>query len=109
MACMMGRPIWELRETMPADEWDRWITFFRLYDLPDGYFVAAVLSTQIAAAMGAKHPAWSDAVPYFKPHVEPPPEPAKPRPQMAIPGPSESIAAAFAFLRANPDVSKPKQ
>jgi hypothetical protein len=31
----------ELEETLDAEEWDRWLTFYQLYDLPDAYFLAA--------------------------------------------------------------------
>jgi hypothetical protein len=37
---------------MDSAEWDRWITFHALYDLPDAFFMTAQLGCLIAAIMG---------------------------------------------------------
>jgi hypothetical protein len=57
----------------------------------------------IAGVMGDKSACWEKFAPYYKPYVEP-----KPRRQLPIPGQNQSLAAAIAWLRANPDVSRPK-
>jgi hypothetical protein len=70
--------------------------------------VVAKLATKMAAIVGDKGAKGADYVPYFEPYVEPPKPSGKPRRQLPIPGQNQSIAAAIAWLRANPDVSRPK-
>ena len=48
---------------MGADELAQWQVYERLYDLPDGYYVAAM----VAAYNSAKAIKLGEAIPYYKP------------------------------------------
>ena len=65
LALAMGRTVEELRETMNADEWSRWLLFHELYDLPDGFLVAGQLGTVVSQAIGGKGKPENFA-PYYK-------------------------------------------
>lgn len=54
LAFGMGRTVAELRETMDAHEWARWLLYHELFDLPDGFMVSAVLGTLVNHAVGGK-------------------------------------------------------
>jgi hypothetical protein len=65
LALGMGRTVAELRETMDAHEWSRWLLYHELYDLPDGFLVAGQLGTVVSRVVGGKgNP--EDFAPYFK-------------------------------------------
>ena len=52
LALALGRTVQELEQTMNADEWADWLLFHELYDLPDGFLVAAQLGTLVSRALG---------------------------------------------------------
>jgi hypothetical protein len=65
LALGMGRTVAELRETMDAHEWSRWLLYHELYDLPDGFLVAGQLGALVSRVVGGKgNP--EDFAPYFK-------------------------------------------
>lgn len=66
LAFGLGRTVRELEQTMLADEYDRWITFHRLYDLPDGFLVTGQLGAIIRSIMGEKTTP-GDSCPYYAP------------------------------------------
>ena len=65
LALAMGRTVEELRETMNADEWNRWLIFHSLYDLPDGFLVTGQLGTVVSQAIGGRGKPENFA-PYYK-------------------------------------------
>jgi len=65
LALAMGRTVAELRETMDADEWSKWLLFHSLYDLPDGFLVAGRICELVSHGLGGKGLA-EDFVPYFR-------------------------------------------
>lgn len=65
LALVMGRTVAELRESMDAEEWSKWLLFHELYDLPDGFLVTGQLGAAIARAISGKGKA-EDFVPYYR-------------------------------------------
>ncbi len=65
LAALMGRTVAELRETMDAHEWNKWLIFHSLYDLPDAFLVAGQLGALISQVVGGKGKP-EDFAPYFK-------------------------------------------
>lgn len=66
LALALGRTVRELEETMGSDEWDDWLLFHRLYDLPDGFLVTGQLGTLVAHGLWGKGVA-ADYAPYYDP------------------------------------------
>lgn len=65
LALALGRTVAELRATMDAEEWSRWLLFHSLYDLPDSFLVAGQLGSLVSHAVGGKgKPA--DFAPYYR-------------------------------------------
>lgn len=69
LAALMGRTVAELRETMDAKEWNRWLTFHSLYDLPDAFLIAGQLGALISRIVGGKGIP-EDFAPYYKVDAE---------------------------------------
>lgn len=65
LAALMGRTVAELRETMDAQEWSRWLLFHSLYDLPDAFLIAGQLGALISRVVGGKGEP-HDFAPYYK-------------------------------------------
>jgi hypothetical protein len=65
LAALMGRTVAELRETMDAEEWSKWLAFHALYDLPDGFLVTGQLGALVSHAVGGKGKP-EDFAPYFQ-------------------------------------------
>jgi hypothetical protein len=65
LAALMHRTVAELRETMDAEEWSRWLFFHSLYDLPDAFLVTGVLGALISRVVGGKGEP-HDFAPFYK-------------------------------------------
>ncbi|MFO0892441.1 MAG: hypothetical protein U0790_25280 [Isosphaeraceae bacterium] len=78
----------DMEDSLGADEWDRWLAFHALYDLPDAFMIVGQLGALISAVAGGKgRPA--DFAPYYQ------------SPPRRGPGPPPGIADAIAFLKAH--------
>lgn len=64
LALAMGRTVRELEESMGSDEWDDWVKFHSLYDLPDGFLVTANVCTLVSQGLGGKGAA-ANFAPYY--------------------------------------------
>lgn len=64
LALALGRTVRELEETMGSDEWDDWLTFQKLYDLPDGFLVAGQLGMLVSRGLWGRGSVW-DFAPYY--------------------------------------------
>lgn len=76
--------IHEMEETLGHAEWNRWIDFYRLYDLPDVYFLAAKFGAYMVGIEPSK--------------VSPIYEPDQPLGSRGIP---EFIAFASGYLKSS--------
>lgn len=88
LAWGLARTVDELDATMTPREFQRWVLFHSLYDLPDGFLVTGQIGALVGSALAEKGRGLkpSDFAPYY----------AAPR----RPGRS-NLDAAFAFVRAN--------
>lgn len=93
LAFGMGRTVRELHESMDAEEWNQWLIFHSLYDLPDGFLVTAKICSIVSHALGGKGEPW-DFAPYYKPDAK---TPDKPRNDLK---PAYEFIAAYAKERA---------
>lgn len=77
LACLWGMPLRRLDEEVGSDELCLWRAFQALYDLPDGFHVAAGLGPPLYGLAGAR------ATPneYFSP-AEAPHAPGRPHPSI---------------------------
>lgn len=83
---MLGRSRAELRETLGADEWNDWILMHGEYDLPDAYFLAALIGIWIHGLAGVNK-TFRDVVPYYR--------------AFSSPKRADNIKEAFAFFAAH--------
>ena len=65
LAALMHRTVADLRETMDAREWSRWLLFHELYDLPDAFLIAGQLGALVSQAVGGKGKP-EDFAPYYR-------------------------------------------
>ena len=90
----MGRTVAELRETMDAEEWSKWLLFHSLYDLPDGFLVTGQLGAVVRNAVDGKGKP-EDFAPYYKLDAKLEPQPA---PRVANTNTSGGVKPFFDFL-----------
>lgn len=88
LALALARTVDELDATITPREFQRWVVFHALYDLPDGFLVTGQIGALVGSAIAANGRGFkpADFAPYY----------AAPR----RPGRS-NLDAAFAFVRAN--------
>jgi hypothetical protein len=98
LAALFRRPVAELRETMDAHEWSRWLLFNELYDLPDAFLVAGQLGALISQVVGGKGKPENFA-PYYRDLIARPPASSR-RPGMPVPAGNNDLRPAYNFIAA---------
>ncbi len=91
LAALMHRPVAELRETMDAHEWSRWLLFHSLYDLPDAFMVVGQICSTITQVVGGKGIP-GDFAPFYKV------DPGSPDDSRPPDRPKSDLRQAFNFI-----------